>query len=69
VLEEMGVLKRVYGGAVRLSINQNPYLFHDEDIGLHQGKEAIAREAVKLIGPEDTILLDMAQRHCTSPRT
>ena len=60
VLEEMGVLKRVYGGAVPVEHQPKPYIsFMTRISDFTKEKEAIAREAVKLIGPEDTILLDM----------
>ncbi len=56
-LEKQGVLRKVYGGAVvNLSLNSEPEYASRSQINFRQ-KDAIAKEAVKLISPGDTIYL------------
>jgi DeoR/GlpR family transcriptional regulator of sugar metabolism len=60
VLEEMGLLKRVYGGAVPVEYQPKPYISFTTRISdFTREKEAIGRETAKLVNPEDTILLDI----------
>lgn len=56
-LEQQGVLRKVYGGAVvNLSLNSEPEYASRSQIHFHQ-KDAIAKEAVKLINAGDTVYL------------
>lgn len=56
-LEQQGVLRKVYGGAVvNISLNSEPE-YASRSRTNFQEKNAIAREAVKLIHPGDTVYL------------
>lgn len=56
-LEQQGVLRKVYGGAtVNIALNSEPEYASRSRTNFQQ-KNAIAREAVKLIHPGDTIYL------------
>ncbi len=56
-LEKQGVLRKVYGGAVaNVSLNSEPEYASRSRTNFQQ-KNAIAREAVKLICPGDTVYL------------
>ena len=56
-LEQQGVLRKVYGGAVaNVSLNSEPE-YASRLKNHHEEKSAIAREAAKLIRPGDTIFL------------
>lgn len=56
-LEQQGVLRKVYGGAVvNISLNSEPEYASRAKTNFQQ-KNAIAREAVKLIHPGDTVYL------------
>ena len=56
-LEQQGVLRKVYGGAVvNVSLNSEPE-YASRSRTNYQEKNAIAQEAVKLIRPGDTIFL------------
>lgn len=59
-LEEMGKLKRVYGGAIPAQAQPKNYISFDTRItDCIKEKEAIAKETAKLVKPKETILLDM----------
>jgi len=59
-LEKVGLLKRVYGGAVAAEYQAKPYIsFMTRVSEFSKEKEAIGREASKLIKADDTIILDM----------
>lgn len=56
-LEQQGVLRKVYGGAVvNVSINSEPE-YASRSRANYEEKNAIAREAAKLICPGDTVFL------------
>lgn len=56
-LEQQGYLRRVYGGAVvSMSLRSEPE-YASRSKAYFQEKNAIAREAAKLIRPEDTVYL------------
>ena len=56
-LEQQGVLRKVYGGAVvNISLNSEPEYASRARTNFRE-KNAIAREAVKLIRPGDTVYL------------
>jgi DeoR/GlpR family transcriptional regulator of sugar metabolism len=59
-LEEMGKLKRVYGGAVPIEYQPKNYLsFNTRITSCTKEKDAIAKKAAGIIEPDDTILLGM----------
>lgn len=59
LLEKEGLLKRVYGGAVKINYQSGePPFLQRQNMNL-QAKQAIAREAVKLIKDGDTIAMDV----------
>jgi DeoR/GlpR family transcriptional regulator of sugar metabolism len=56
-LEQQGVLRKVYGGAVvNISLNSEPE-YASRSRANYEEKNAIAREAAKLICPGDTVFL------------
>lgn len=56
-LEQQGILRKVYGGAVvNVSLNSEPE-YASRSRANYEEKNAIAREAAKLIGPGDTVFL------------
>ena len=56
-LEQQGVLRKVYGGAVvNISLNSEPE-YASRAKANHEQKNAIAKEAAKLICPGDTVYL------------
>ena len=56
-LEQQGVLRKVYGGAVvNVSLNAEPEYASRSQMNSHE-KNAIAQEAAKLIHPGDTVFL------------
>jgi len=59
-LEKMGLLKKAYGGAV--SLRQNPHLYNSEDRKNTPNDERviIAKKAIQLLQPQDTIYLDIS---------
>lgn len=57
-LEEGNKLKRVYGGAMKLSYGEDEIGFNDRLIKEIDIKEAIARAAAKIIDDNDTIIID-----------
>ena len=58
-LEEEGVLERIYGGAVKKTYRSTEPLYASREKENEQEKRAIAREAAKLIAPNDTVFLDL----------
>ncbi|MBM7603892.1 DeoR/GlpR family transcriptional regulator of sugar metabolism [Metabacillus crassostreae] len=58
ILEKRGLLKRIHGGAVLVEDEGRMLPIAERQLGHSDVKEAIAREAVKLIQPNDTILMD-----------
>ncbi|WP_046214414.1 DeoR/GlpR family DNA-binding transcription regulator [Paenibacillus wulumuqiensis] len=57
-LERQGLLKRSHGGAVSVKDEQPETPFSEREIMHTEEKRRIAEEAVKLIEPQDRILLD-----------
>jgi DeoR/GlpR family transcriptional regulator of sugar metabolism len=57
-LEKKGLLKRIHGGAVLVEENERIFPIDERQLSNNERKTAIAKEAIKLINPEDTILLD-----------
>jgi DeoR family transcriptional regulator, fructose operon transcriptional repressor len=56
-LRDRGLLERVYGGA--LSVQSTEGTFAARSTRHHDRKQAIAKLAATLIGPEDTIVIDV----------
>lgn len=60
ILEKRGLLKKTYGGAERLRVNSHE-LYVSQRIGKNiDEKQAIAREAMKLINEGEMIFLDIS---------
>ncbi|MFJ5623003.1 DeoR/GlpR family DNA-binding transcription regulator [Peribacillus loiseleuriae] len=58
VLEKRGLLKRIHGGAVLPEADDRILPIDERQSGRSETKQAIAKEALKLIRPNDTILMD-----------
>ena len=58
-LEEQGILERIYGGAVKKTYRSTEPIYSSRVKENEQEKRAIARAAVQLIEPKDTIFLDL----------
>ena len=58
-LEQRGVLKRVYGGAVKNEIAKNEPLYVSREQKNSEKKEKIAKTAEKLIKPNDIVFFDL----------
>jgi DeoR family transcriptional regulator, fructose operon transcriptional repressor len=56
-LRDQGLLERVYGGA--LSVHSTEGTFAARSITHHDRKRALAALAASLVGPEDTIVIDI----------
>lgn len=60
LLEKKGLLKKTYGGAVKVRTNPHD-LYVSQRIGKNtEKKQAIAKEALKLLEPGDVIFLDIS---------
>lgn len=60
LLEKKGLLKKTYGGAVKIRTNPHD-VFVSQRIGKNtEDKQAMARAAIKLIEPGDIIFLDIS---------
>lgn len=57
-LERQGLLRRSHGGAVSVKDEQPETPFSEREITYAEEKRRIAREAIKLIQPQDRIILD-----------
>lgn len=57
-LEKRGLLKRIHGGAVLAEDEGRMLPIAERQLGHSDVKDAIAKEAVKLIQPNETILMD-----------
>jgi DeoR family fructose operon transcriptional repressor len=57
-LEQRGLLKRIHGGAVQINYEIDMFPVSERQAGLSDIKLTIAKEALKLIKPHETILLD-----------
>lgn len=57
-LEQCGLLKRIHGGAVQMNRESMILPVNERQSSLSDVKSSIAREAKKLIKPNETILLD-----------
>ncbi|MDL4840308.1 DeoR/GlpR family DNA-binding transcription regulator [Aquibacillus rhizosphaerae] len=57
-LEKRGLLKRVHGGAILLEAEGKLLPIDERQSAHNETKRAIAKEAIKLIKPNDTILMD-----------
>jgi DeoR family fructose operon transcriptional repressor len=57
-LEQKQLLKRTHGGAIAYSRTTHEATYQAREIENIDAKQAIAREAIKLIQPEEIILLD-----------
>lgn len=60
VLENEGVLKKVYGGAIRVRKNTHHYTSYSRKNINREGKWIIAHKAISLIHENDTIYLDIS---------
>lgn len=60
VLEQQGLLKKVYGGAVAVRENLHEYSSASRKERNPEGREEIARKAVSLIHNNETIFLDIS---------
>ena len=58
-LEAQGILERVYGGAVKKTYRSTEPIYTSREKENEAEKRAIAREAAKLIAPDDTVFLDL----------
>ena len=58
-LEEQGILERIYGGAVKKTYRSTEPMYASREKENEQEKRAIARAAAKMIGPKDTVFLDL----------
>ena len=57
-LEEMGLLRRVYGGAIEGRIYEPEPSYDTRTVTRLSEKQAMAKEAVKLIEDEETVFID-----------
>jgi DeoR/GlpR family transcriptional regulator of sugar metabolism len=55
-LRDQGLLERVYGGALSVRSTEGTFATRS---ALHERKRAIARLAATLVGPDDTIVIDI----------
>lgn len=61
LLEKQGLLKKAYGGAVKIKANPHLYKSSDRKSLPHQKeREIIAKKAISLIHEDDTIFLDVS---------
>lgn len=60
VLENEGLLKKVYGGAIRIRKNTHHYASDTRKNINRKGKWIIAHKAIQLINAKDTIYLDVS---------